>query len=60
MKQSWLKVPLCLEKSVTSKGRDGLTEGCADGKPTQIFGSDKSDREMIGLEKSRKNQYKSD
>jgi hypothetical protein len=44
-----VKVPLCLEESVTSKGKDELKEYCADGKPTQIFGSNKMDREMIGL-----------
>ena len=44
------KAPLCLGESMTPKGRDGLTEACADGKPMQISGC-KRLTEMIGLNK---------
>ena len=40
---------------MTPKGRDGLTEACADGKPMQILDYNETDRERIGLEKIRKN-----
>jgi hypothetical protein len=40
---------------VTPKGRDELTEVCADGKPMQILGYNETDREGIGLEKIGKN-----
>ena len=33
------KAPLCLGESVTPKGRNGLTDACADWKPMQIFAS---------------------
>ena len=41
--------PLCLRDSVTPKGRDGLAEACADGKPMQMFGCNEIDREMTDL-----------
>jgi hypothetical protein len=37
---------------VISKRRDGLTKACAGGKPTQIFGCNEIDREIIGLKKN--------
>jgi hypothetical protein len=44
------KAPLCLGESLTPKGRDGLTEACADWKAMQIFGCMRL-TEMIGLKK---------
>ena len=32
------KAPLCMAESVTPKGREGLTEACADWNPVQILG----------------------
>jgi hypothetical protein len=46
------KAPLCLGESLTPRGRDGITEARADGKPTQIFGCNEIDRNMIGLKKN--------
>jgi hypothetical protein len=33
------------------KGRDEFKKACAKGKPMQIFGSNETDTEMIGLRK---------
>ena len=41
------KAPLCLAEFVTPKGRGGLTDVCADRKPTPIFCY--NDREMTEL-----------
>jgi hypothetical protein len=46
------KAPLCLGENMTPKGRDRLTDACVDGKPTQIFGCNDIDRDMIGLQKN--------
>jgi hypothetical protein len=48
------KALLCLGESVTAKDRDGLTETCSGGKPTQIFGCNEIDREIIGFKKNSK------
>jgi hypothetical protein len=45
------KAPLFLAESVIPKGTNGLTAACADGKPTQIFDSNETERERIGLKK---------
>ena len=45
------KAPLCVGESVSSKGWDGLTEPCSDGKPMQIFVYNEIDREMIDIKK---------
>ena len=38
------EAPFCLAEHVTPKGREGLTEACTGGKPMQIFGCNKNDR----------------
>ena len=50
------KAPLCMVQSVTPKGREGLTEACADGNPVLLFGSNETHRETTALVKIRTNQ----
>ena len=45
------KARLCLAEPVTPKGKEGLKKAFVDGKPMQIFGSNQTDRQMIGLKK---------